>query len=220
MAAMGRQCQYKRGGAGGFSLIELLAVIAIMAILVAMLVPSIYGWGSTIGRRGAVTLLMNTFEQARVAAIESGRNVIVVLVRREHPERDAVKVLRETEDGTGDYEQLTKWKNLPEKVLLHQPDVGDSILNADDPDSGLVNETRAPLSESNNFSYIVFGPSGAVLHPAKKDFRKLIISEGVRGAGGTERLISERNQSGAGFEIISLARHTGRAQLDVSTLSN
>ena len=54
-----------------FTLIEMLAVIAIMMALIA---PAVGNFGSTAGRKGAVNILMNTMEQARVAALESGRD--------------------------------------------------------------------------------------------------------------------------------------------------
>jgi hypothetical protein len=46
----------------------------------------------------------------------------------------------------------------------------------------------------------------------------LIVSEGVRGSGGTEAMISSRKEEAGGFEIITLRRYTGRASLETTTL--
>ena len=49
-----------------FTLIELIAVMAIIAIMLALLAPAVGNFQSTAGRNGAVNILMNTMEQARV----------------------------------------------------------------------------------------------------------------------------------------------------------
>jgi prepilin-type N-terminal cleavage/methylation domain-containing protein len=68
-----------------FSLLELLVVIAIMAVMMSLLLPAVSGFSSTAGRRGAVNILMNTFEQARVAALESGQTVYVGFADADFP---------------------------------------------------------------------------------------------------------------------------------------
>lgn len=207
----------------GFTLIELLAVMAVVVLMSALMLPSITGLQNSAGRRGAVTTLMNTFEQARVASLEQGRTVFVVFARPDFPDQDAVMVVRETDDGTGTYEQLTKWVKLPKGILLHNPGVGDSVLSAPDPGTTVFDPNRLPLAAPasaivNGLKVLAFNEQGAVTYPVGRTFRKLIVSEGVRGTGGTEALISTKKQNAGGFEIISVAQYTGRAQLDVTTL--
>jgi len=203
-------CQHKRRG---FSLVELLAVMAVVALMVAMLAPVIGGFGGSTARKGAVNTVMGTLEQARVAALESGRNVMVVFARPNVPERDALMVLRETEDGTGDYEALTRWIRLPERVLLHDPDQGGSLF-AVSPPSDL--EGRLPVPKppgtAKDLSVIIFNSSGAVEFPSgsQPSNLRVVISEGVRGENGKEALTV------TGFDIVSTSRFTGRVQLDVS----
>ena len=213
------RCKYR---GRGFSLVELLAVMAVIAVMSALLVPSIAGFSSSAGRRGAVTTVMNVFEQARVAALESGRSVYVVFSRPDYPDQDAVMVVRETEDGTGQYEPLSRWIKLPKGVLLHSPAVGDSVLSATNPSTLVFDPARLPVappsSASAGLKVMIFNDQGALAFPTAKVNRKLIISEGIRGAGGTEAIISDKKQSSGGFEIISIAQYTGRAQLDVTTL--
>lgn len=205
----------------GFSLVELLIVVGIIAVMMAAFAPAISGFSSTVGRRGAVNTVMNIFEQGRVAAIEGNRPVYVLMWRRTFPEQDAMMILRDTEDGTGDYIQLTKWVKLPKNILLHQPTQGASILSVTAPSTvfdlaRMPNNFTVPAGE--NVKVLVFNETGAVDFPTTKANRKLIISEGVRGTGGTEAILSDKKQDAGGFEIISIAPYTGRAQLDVSTM--
>lgn len=210
----------KSHSANGFSLIELLAVMAIITLMISLMAPAISGFSSTAGRRGAVNTIMNTLEQSRVSAVESSRPVYVVFWRRVFPEQDALMVLRETETGSGNYEQLTRWIKLPKGVLLHQPTAGQSVLSVDA--SAVFSQARMPyppnLAPGESINAVVFNETGGVSFPTAKATRKLIVSEGVRGNGGTEALISDKKQSTGGFEIISLSRYTGRSQLDVSTV--
>lgn len=207
-----------------FSLIELLAVMAVIAIMTSLLLPSISGLSNSAGRRGAVNSLMSTFEQARIAALESGRTVFVIFARPDFPEQDAVMVVRENESGTGPYEILSRWRKLPKGILLHSPTLSsgsvDSILSAPVLGSGFdAARLNSPIvGTAANLRVLAFNEQGAVAFPMGKGFRKLIVSEGVRGQGGTEAVISNKKQTAGGFEIISLAQYTGRAQLDVTTL--
>jgi len=204
-----------------FSLVELLAVIAIISILLVFIAPAIGNFGSTAGRKGAVNILMNTMEQARVAALESGRNVYIVFLQREFPERDALVVLRDPDSdappGT-DYEQLTRFMQLPKGVLLYSGK-GSSILNQ----TSLPPEFNSDLVPGNvpsgTLSVLQFNSFGGVAFPTDKNDLLLIVSEGVRGAGGTEAVIGAKKSQAGGFEIISLRRFTGRASLEVSTLT-
>ena len=205
--------------AKAFSLIELLVVMAVISLMVALMLPAISGFSGSAGRRGAVNTVMNTFEQARVAALESGRTVYVVFWRRVFPEADALMVLRETEDGTGTYEQMSKWIKLPKNILLHQPAAGQSMLSIDP--ASVLTTGRMPrpvtLTAGESLNVLAFNESGGVAFPLpNKSNRKLIISEGVRDANGTEALIG--TQGVGGFEIISVSRYTGRSQLDITNL--
>lgn len=211
----------------GFSLVELLTVVAVVAIMMAALAPSISGFSSSAGRRGAVNSLMNTFEQARVAALEVGRPVYVVFWRRVFPEYDAFMVVREPEDITVSgwkYEQLTKWRKMPKNILFHQPPVGQSILSV--AGTGSFSQSSLPnppaLAAGESINVLGFNESGAVSFPAggNRSQLKLIVSEGVRGNGGTEAMISSQKLQSGGFEIISFSRFTGRSQLDVTAVSN
>ncbi|MBW8863811.1 MAG: type II secretion system protein [Verrucomicrobia bacterium] len=210
----------------GFTLIELIAVMAIIAIMLALLAPAAGNFRSTAGRNGAVNILMNTLEQARVAALESGRTVYVVFHRRIFPEQDEILVLRDPDPDAGGakYEQLTKWIKLPKGVLLHNIE-GKSvdILSASLPGTAVFDPAKMPqqpkLESGENLNILTFNGYGSVSFPAPASPQlMLIVSEGVRGAGGTEAIISTNKEKAGGYEIISFRRYTGRASLEVTTL--
>ncbi len=62
-----------------FSQVELLTVLGVMAILAGATLPAIPGIRSTYNRKSAVDIVMTTIERARVAALQSGESVHVIL---------------------------------------------------------------------------------------------------------------------------------------------
>jgi prepilin-type N-terminal cleavage/methylation domain-containing protein len=204
-----------------FSLPELLIVMAVMGMMMALLLPAVSGFSSIAGRRGAVNLLMGTFEQARVAAIEAGRPVHVVLYRRNHPEPDAVMVVRDPGDAstTDPFERLTKWIPLPKGVLLHDPGPVNILSQPQPADFTAARLSPTPqVAPGESLNVVTFNASGGVDYPSGgAASRQLYLSEGFRGEGGNEAAISDRKKSrGTGFEVISLSRYTGRAQFDIT----
>lgn len=222
----------RRPSSSGFSLVEVIAVIAIIAIMMAMIAPTVGSFSSTAGRKGAVNILMNTLEQARAAALETGSDIYVLLWRREYPDRDAIMVVREPSpwltksDGSKEDKlvPLTKWMSLPEGVLLHKPDRGGNVFdNTTWPAFLEQRKSDIPMPDGQSFDkskigYVWFAPNGSIPRPTGKEAR-IVITEGVRGQGGTEAVLSGKKQQQGGFEVITLSRFTGRAQLDVTVLN-
>ena len=203
-----------------FSLLELLTVIAIIGILTAFLVPATGILGSS-GRKGAVVIVMNTLEQARTSALETGRDVVVLLWKRTGDNPDSLLVLRKNADGT-DWDQLGRWIKLPKGVIFHGGDTASEILNAS-PVLDLVDPTKLPGNPDNSeLGGIQFSPSGAVQAPKNAIGLRVALTEGVRGPGGTESILTAKKQAqtvtGGGFEVISIARYTGRTTLDITSL--
>lgn len=206
---------------GGFSLLEMLAVMAVITIMMAMLTPAIRSFSDTAGRRGAVNIVMNTLEQARVSALESGREVYVLFGRRSLPDEDGLMVLRETETGSGSYEQMTRWIKLPRGVLLFEPLSGKSVMKCG---TGSLDSSRIAIKlpnmpASKPLSAICFTGSGQVAFPSASADLLIHISEGVRDGSGAEVRVTAKEASSLPFEIISLSKYTGRAQLDVTELA-
>jgi len=207
-----------------FSLLEMLVVIGIIAIMMSLLVPAIGEFSSTAGRRGAVNIVMSTLEQARVAALESGRPVHVVFYRRVGTEPDSIMVVRDPEDGNSatPYERLTKWIKLPKGVILHSPTAGSAstILSGDQNNIASRISPAPQLAFGENLNIVTFNETGGVDFPTSG--RQLFLSEGVRGSGGDTVIAARKSAQGVGggFEVISISRYTGRVQLDITTTTS
>ena len=205
-----------------FSLLELLAVTAILALIAGLLAPALQGLTSPAGRKGAVTIVMNTLEQARVSAIETGREVVVVFWKKngtdgsQPDEQDAMLILRKNDSEA--WEPITRWIKLPRGVLFHGEDAESKILYDA---SGLEAVCDTSIDSlpgnpsKNTLGAVHFSPTGAVQLPSTSNGLRIALTEGQRGADQT--LIVNKQKDG-GHEIISLARYTGRATLDVSML--
>jgi prepilin-type N-terminal cleavage/methylation domain-containing protein len=205
-----------------FSLLELLAVTAIIALLAGLLSPALQGLTSPTGRKGAVTIVMNTLEQARVSAIETGGEVVVVFWKKngtdasQPDEQDAMLILRKNDVEA--WEPITRWIKLPRGVLFHGEDSESKILYDN---SGLAAVSDSTIDSlpgkpsKNNLGAIHFSSTGAVQLPSTSNGLRIALTEGQR---RSDRSLIVNKQKDGGHEIISLARYTGRATLDVSML--
>jgi prepilin-type N-terminal cleavage/methylation domain-containing protein len=201
-----------------FSLLELLAVTAIVGMLMALAVPAISGFTSPAGRKGAVIVVMNALEQARVSAIETGRDVAVLFWRKNGStgtlpdEPDALMLLRRNETDTA-WEPATRWIKLPNGVLFHSEDEN-SLIRGSQPDSSLLSAVPGATPSASQTGALQFSSSGAVKNPATSSAGLYIaFTEGQR-ASGSNTLAVDKQKSG-GREVISLARYTGRATMDI-----
>lgn len=208
--------QFKKQRA--FSLLELLAVAAIVGMLMALAVPAISGFTSPAGRKGAVIVVMNALEQARVSAIETGRDVVVLFWRKngttgtQPDEPDALMLLRRNETDTA-WEPATRWIKLPNGVLFHSEDEN-SLIRGSQPDSSLLLAVPGATPSASQTGALQFSSSGAVKNPATSSAGLYIaFTEGQR-ASGSNTLAIDKQKSG-GREVISLARYTGRATMDI-----
>jgi len=206
----------------GFSLIELLAVVAIMAVLATLLAPAMQGFTSPTGRKGAVIIVMNALEQARVSAIESNRESVVLFWKKNGvagfppDEPDSVMILRKDQTNTT-WEPLTRWVKLPNGVLFHGEDTTSAILTNTVTTTSLSPSLPTPLPGSpatTNLRVVRFSTSGAVLSPSAPSSELYIaFTEGQRNAGADT--LAVKKQKSGGLEVISLARYTGRATMDI-----
>lgn len=206
----------------GFSLIEVLTVVAITAILMTLAVPALSGFTSPAGRKGAVTIVMNTLEQARVSAIETGRETVVLFWKKNGvpgfsaDEPDSLMILRKDETGAA-WEPLTRWVKLPNGVLFHAEDASSRIMDISNCGATILPALPA-LSGSPANAYlraVRFSTSGGVVSPVPtaSSFLSIAFTEGQR-ASGADTLAVDKQKSG-GREVISLARYTGRATMDI-----
>ncbi len=203
----------------GFSSIEMLAVLGVIALMAALAVPSIIGMSGSAGRKGAVNVLLNTFEQARVAALTSGTTTYVGFANRYFPDENmqyrAYIVFRDrTEDdpaGAGEYIPLTRWETLPRNIYFHRETNSLVGRNGDAPSHVILTDNSLPrLYDGAELPVIRFNSMGGIIEPTTSNHLRLFITERDPMSDGP----------GGFLEQISFARFTGRATLDVTSLGN
>ncbi len=205
-----------------YSVIELLAVVAVLGVLAVLITPAFQGLSGSSNRRGAINLVMNTIDHARVAAIEKGRPTYVIFLRRAFPLQDGIAVVQEplepevsasatssgksTSNTTLPMERLTPWLKLPANMMF--PDKTGVFTQK--PDKTILE--KFPPAIGISVAYLKFGPSGTVDFPQEKQGRQIHLVQGTRSNDGKD--IPAPNCLGT--EIISVTRYTGRPQLDLS----
>ena len=205
-----------------FTLLELLVVVVIMCVMMSLLAPAVGSMTSTGGRKGAVTIVMNTLEQARMAAIEKSRDVVVVFWKKNGTtsaadEQDAILVLRR--DESNNWEPISRWVKLPKGVLFHGEDAQSEILKqnssalAEVPDAAISALPGNPIKV--NLGAVQFSSSGAVQLPSTSIGLRIALTEGQRDSSGA---MAVKKQKSGGYEVISVARYTGRPTLDITSL--
>ena len=212
---MQRECENKRFGIVGFSLIELLAVIAIMSVLMALAAPTISGFSSTAGRRGSVNVLMNGFEQARAEALEKSANILVVMRRDPKGVQDSFMVVRDDRSadrppGAPEFVPLSRWQKLSQSVLFYQAPGSLIISGAVTALPSLASSLPGSVSAGELFA-VGFNKHGQVSFPSGGSDLYVYLAEAHRNGTTTA---SAKGASMNITERLSFRRYTGRAQLD------
>jgi prepilin-type N-terminal cleavage/methylation domain-containing protein len=209
-------------GERGFSLVELLVVVAIVSLLVSLMGPIVEGMASPSGRKGAVTIVMNTLEQARASAIQKGRDVVVVFWKKngtgtEFDAQDTMIVLQWNEADTA-WEPLSRWVKLPKGVLFNGEDSQSAIFSTLIPNADLDRFKLPGISNPSTLSAqlrsVRFTSTGAIQTATPPDTHLTVsLTEGQRAPTG-DTMVVPRQKAG-GREVISLARYTGRVTMDI-----
>ncbi len=207
--------------AAGASLIELLFVAAVMTLMGGLLYSALSSFSSSAGRRGAVNILLNTLEHARIAALESGQTVYVGFADSDFPIPEmryaSFLVFRETSDeerraGAGSYVILAKWTKLPKNVAFKR--VASSLIPNGGGQMFPGLEAVLPANQRDEtFPAVAFNSSGAVVGGGNPI--QLFLYQGYYADQQDIRTLKGGNL----FDKISLSRYTGRAQADVTTIN-
>ena len=210
----------------GFTLIEMLSVIAILITLATLSLPTLSSLSNQAGRKGAVNLLLGTFEQARVAALTSGSTTYIGFANEllfnqpgsEYPYRAFVVFRDRTDTDTvgGTYVQLTRWMFLPKNIsfkrerfsVVGNPSATVPYLLT------LTDNSIAHLKVGDQIPAIAFNSTGTIQNPTGANDLHLFIYEGFFANNQDNFKSRDRTY----FERISFQRFTGRAQLDITTI--
>lgn len=201
--------------AEGFSLIELLAVMAIIAVLMTAMMPLLSNFTGTAGRRGAVNTLMNAFEQARVAALESNSKVYVIMRRNATlGQSDSFLIVREKSESLGEsgdpYVLLGRWQKLPVGILFFKAPKTLTDNGKNELPAALMAALPGSVPQDELFG-IAFNKNGQIASPSLGDVKlQLYLAEATRNNDAE----ASRAPSAAVTEMLSFRRYTGRAQLD------
>lgn len=210
-------------GKQGFTLIELLSVLAIMGLMLGMLLPALSGFQSTYERKQAVGTVMNTLEQARVAALQSGGNVHVIFARPNDSASaaDAMIVVGEPPFGSANTNKVlhTRWIKMPEGVRFRG---SANTLSLGALPAGITTNMLPPIGAASYFSGITFNSTGQIEYPASGNlllalFQGLRVGGSESAAGGAAKATQGLSDSGL-YEVIRVSRYTGRSRMDVATL--
>lgn len=219
----------ERNAGKGFSLVELLFVIAIIAIVLAFTAPAIQGLAVGTGRKGAVRLVMNSLEEARVTALERSGPVYLGFADKEFPEarwRYRRFVMFRERDPASDhangpaYIPLSKWIELPQGISIKSEE--SSIVGSNTGGKiTLKPEDRFPnLPEGGTLACIKFSSLGSVELPLPNHPERLLqlfLYEGTFAEGRDTFTRAALYSTEALFDKIVISRFSGKARLQLAT---
>ncbi len=218
----------KRPGARGFTLIELLCVVGIMSMMMGAIVMAIPGFRSTYARKEAIDDVMGTLEQARVAALQAGENVTVIFARPQNGTQgdDAMLVVGTPPLGSPSTASVfyTKWIYLPKGVRF-RGETGTLTGTTDNQPAGIDPSALPPLTGNPTYSTVTFNSTGQVTSPASGNLT-MALYEGTRTSGTAEQATGASAKATQGladsglYDVIRIARYSGRARVDMDTLQN
>jgi len=202
-----------------FTLLELLVVIGIIAIALVALIPAVSSLSKSSGRKGAITLLLNVFEQARTLAIKDGRPTYLVFAAQfpvgtsattdqniidRYFYRSVAIFEDDATDPSKPKVQVTEWKTLPTGISLRS-EISDSASSSGWSGGDFVfSATKSTVK----FPFIQFNSSGGVDSPVPSGGGQvqLRVFEGYI-SGTTEHATNVKNFD----ETIVVSPLSGRA---------
>lgn len=213
--------------AKGFSLVELLVVVAIIGLISGLAVVSFSGARSTYERKRAVSTVMDVVERARLAALQSGGSVYVVMAlsRDAGASSDSIMVVGEPSLGSADTGKVlyTKWIRLPKTVRFRSST--DTLAVSQLPDSLSGSNAFPALGGNPTYAAFTFNSTGQIEYPVASNL-VLAFYEGMRTSDGTEKAMGGSSQATQGlsnsglYDVILLSRYTGRVRTEVSSLTD
>jgi hypothetical protein len=189
----------------------LLTVLAIIGLFLGAAAPSLRGLLQSSGRTAALNELIGCFDQARSAALASGRCAYLVFADHSVASRErrcrAVSLYLDREDLSLPPRALTPWRTLPPGLSFRQ-DPGTASLLTAPPEASAPRFAPPGGGEAQPLPYVKFEPTGAVSHPGTSDFARLFVFSGYTEADGTQIATAR----GTPPDVIALSLFTGCAR--------
>jgi prepilin-type N-terminal cleavage/methylation domain-containing protein len=207
----------------GFSLIELLIVITILAILLGVIAP-VFMKASLKARQIAKEVVQGNFTRARSHAIATGIPTAVIVSQYQSGAQGGKAIgIAEMKTPAEDVDNpvpqyqvsrvLQRWDVLPGNMLF----LSRQLVNA--PFASIMDETLSvnTILAGNpvNATFVVFSPSGQIVHPSDKPIEILLGPARLNGGGNVELL--ERANGQPSFDRLQVNRLTGKVRLRPAT---
>lgn len=204
-----------------FTLIEMLVVIGIISILLVAVIPAVNSLSKANGGKSAVSNFMNTVEQARALAINSGSATYVVF---------ADETLTSTESATPDRYRakayiifkedknfvpvaVSKWYFMPTGISF--------LAGADPATNGLMTAKDSAVkftcpgtvgTAALSLPFIKFDSSGTVSLPTDPNIMFIKFFAGSVSPSGVATYTDSQQKSSGKLDQVSISRFTGRAK--------
>jgi prepilin-type N-terminal cleavage/methylation domain-containing protein len=197
------------GRSKAFTLLEMLVVMGILAIMLVALIPAVSSLSKSGGRKGAVSNVMNTLEQARSLAVSSGRATYVVFADQTTPEGYRCKAFIVFQDDANFTPQaITKWNFLPTGIAF-RPNSGVLTGQSGSPKvkfvcPGTLGSTALELP------FIKFDSSG--MAPLPSGGLWIDMFAGFVDNSGQQSFTDKQQQTSGKYDSIVVARFSGRAR--------
>lgn len=205
-------------------MIEMLAVMSIMLIMMALAAPMIGDFATQSGRRGAVNILLNSFENARVAALQSGTNVYVAFADQNFPVEEmrynSFIIFRDrTEYDTTipadqEYVYLTGWRQLPDGISFQRQT--NSVLNPAKANLTISAVDNFPQFAAGTLPIVQFMETGGIVQPSAGSGANPLAVYIYEGFFDSSNNTEVNTSQIAGVDKFSLARFTGRMRHEIS----
>jgi hypothetical protein len=197
--------------------------MAIMGILTLVSLPAIEGARSTYTRSAATETVMESVQNARMSAIQSGENVFVIFaLATDGVSPDAIIVAGDQPLGSAASGPIlySRWIRLPTGVRFRS---SANTLSVNPLSSTDITSSELPVVAGNpNYFAITFNGNGTLSNPATGALA-IALYEGTR-TGASESALgasakATQNLSDSGlYDVVRLDRYSGRSWTEVSSL--